>query len=359
MTSLSVRFRSLLALLALVTLAACGSTAAPTATTAPAATEASAATTAPAVTEVPAASEVPAATEAAPTAEATTETSASGTRSIETRYGNVEVPATPARLVTLDEGALDTAVALGIIPVGGISSRLTDGVAPYIADKVPGIAIVGNPGEINFEAVIAATPDLILTHNRIDEETFKKLSAIAPTIVPTNGIGAWKDAAGEYAAALGKTSELEAWLKEFDAKVADAKTKLAIKAGTTGAVIRWMPQGPLVMGRLLPAVVLIEELGLTLPQVAIDLGTDAPHTDVLSLEQLSTVDTDWLFVATFNAEGDTALAGAREQAAFSQLKAEKAKQVVAVNAQLWSSAFGPLAADAILSDIVANVPAAQ
>ncbi len=358
MTSLSVRFRSLLALLALVTLAACGSTAAPTVTTAPAATEASAATTVPAATEVSAATEVPAATEA-PTAEATTETSASGTRSIETRYGTVEVPAAPARLITLDEGALDTAVALGIIPVGGISSRLTDGVAPYIADKVPGIAIVGNPGEINFEAVIAATPDLILTHNRIDEETFKKLSAIAPTIVPTNGIGAWKDAAGEYAAALGKTSELEAWLKAFDVKVADAKTKLAIKAGTTGAVIRWMPQGPLVMGRLLPSVVLIEELGLSLPQVSIDLGTDAPHTDVLSLEQLSTVDTDWLFVATFNAEGDTALAGAREQAAFGQLKAEKAKQVIAVNAQLWSSAFGPLAADAILSDIVANVPAAQ
>ncbi|KPL91095.1 hypothetical protein SE18_04780 [Herpetosiphon geysericola] len=307
---------------------------------------------------MPAETEVPAATEA-PTVEATTETSASATRSIETRYGTVEVPATPARLVTLDEGALDTAVALGIIPVGGISSRLTDGVAPYIAAKVPGIAIVGNPGEINFEAVIAANPDLILTHNRIDEETFKKLSAIAPTIVPTNGIGAWKDAAGEYAAALGKTSELEAWLKEFDVKVADAKTKLAIKAGTTGAVIRWMPQGPLVMGRLLPAVVLIEELGLTLPQVSIDLGTDAPHTDVLSLEQLATVDTDWLFVATFNAEGDTALAGARNQAAFSQLKAEKAKQVIAVNAQLWSSAFGPLAADAILSDIVANVPAAQ
>lgn len=358
MTSLSVRFRSLLALLALVTLAACGSTSAPTATTAPAATEASAATTAPAATEAPASTEAPAATEA-PTAEATTETSASGTRSIETRYGTVEVPATPARLVTLDEGALDTAVALGIIPVGGISSRLSEGVAPYIADKVPGIAIVGNPGEINFEAVIAATPDLILTHNRIDEETYKKLSAIAPTIVPTNGIGAWKDAAGEYAAALGKTSELEAWLKEFDAKVADAKTKLAIKEGTTGAVIRWMPQGPLVMGRLLPAVVLIEELGLSLPQVAIDLGTDAPHTDVLSLEQLATVDTDWLFVATFNAEGDGALATAREQAAFAQLKAEKSKQVVAVNAQLWSSAFGPLAADAILSDIVAGVPAAQ
>ncbi|ABX04449.1 MAG TPA: iron-siderophore ABC transporter substrate-binding protein [Herpetosiphon sp.] len=358
MTSLSVRFRSLLALLALVTLAACGSTTAPTATTAPAATEASAATIPPAGSEVPAETEVPAATEA-PTAEATTETSASGTRSIETRYGTVEVPATPARLVTLDEGALDTAVALGIIPVGGISSRLSEGVAPYIADKVPGIAIVGNPGEINFEAVIAATPDLILTHNRIDEETYKKLSAIAPTIVPTNGIGAWKDAAGEYAAALGKTSELEAWLKEFDAKVADAKTKLAIKEGTTGAVIRWMPQGPLVMGRLLPAVVLIEELGLSLPQVAIDLGTDAPHTDVLSLEQLATVDTDWLFVATFNAEGDGALATAREQAAFGQLKAEKSKQVVAVSAQLWSSAFGPLAADAILSDIVAGVPAAQ
>lgn len=333
MTTLVFRFRSLSVLLALVLLAACGSAATQGV---PAATPPAPAPTTAAATEAPVATEAPA---------------AAADRVIETRYGPVTVPAAPQRVVTLDEGALDTALAVGVTPVGAISSRLTAGVAPYLADQVPGIAIVGSPAETNFEAVVAAAPDLILTGNRVDEETFKNLSAIAPTIVPTNGMAKWQDAAREYAAALGRSAELDAVLVDVDAQISALRAKLAIAPGTTGAVIRWMPQGPLVMGRLLTSVGLLEQLGLALPQIALDLGTDAPHTDVLSLEQLSATDTDWLFVATFNAEGDQALAAVREQAAFSQLKAAQSEQVVSVNAQLWSSAFGPIATQQMLADI--------
>ena len=329
MTTFAFRFRSLSALLILVLLTACGA-ATPTATTPPAAAT------------------------AAPTTAA-----AAAERVIETRFGPVSVPAAPQRVVTLDEGALDTALAVGITPVGAISSRLTSGVAPYLAAMIPGVAIVGSPAETNFEAVVNAAPDLILTSNRVDEETFKKLSAIAPTVVPANGMARWQDAAREYAAALGRTPELETVLVAIDGQISVLREKLAIAPGTTGAVIRWMPQGPLVMGRLLTSVGLLEQLGLTLPQIAVDLGTDAPHTDVLSLEQLSQADTDWLFVATFNAEGEQALAAVREQAAFSQLKAAQSGQVVSVNAQLWSSAYGPIATQMMLADIERSVLAGE
>ena len=95
----------------------------------------------------------------------------------------------------------------------------------------------------------------------------------------------------------------------------------------------------------------MEELGMNLPQIAVDLGTEKPHTDVLSLEQLSEVNTDWLIVATFNEEGSQALSAAREQSVFNELDAVEAGQVIPVSAQLWSSAYGPLATKAMLDDL--------
>ncbi len=273
------------------------------------------------------------------------------TRSVATKYGPVAVPAAPQRVVTLDEGALDTALALGVVPVGALSSRLSTGVAPYLAARVPDIAIVGNPGETNIEAVVSAAPDLILASSRVDEQTYTTLSAIAPTIVPSNSMADWQAATGEYAAALGRTAELEALLADIDTQTMQLRDQLALKPATTGALIRWMPQGPLVLGRLLPGVRLLETLGMTLPSIATDLGSATPHTDIISLEQLSQIDTDWLLVATFNAEGDQALAAAKQQPVFSQLRASQAGQVVPVSAQLWSSAYGPLAMQAMLADI--------
>ncbi|HLU36310.1 MAG TPA: hypothetical protein VKZ61_11095, partial [Thermomicrobiales bacterium] len=60
-----------------------------------------------------------------------------------TGFGPVEVPNDPQRVVTLSEYALDTAVSVGVTPVGAIASTGRETVAPYIADAVPDVAIVG------------------------------------------------------------------------------------------------------------------------------------------------------------------------------------------------------------------------
>lgn len=75
------------------------------------------------------------------------------------------------------------------------------------------------------------------------------------------------------------------------------------------------------------------------------------HSDVLSLENLSQVDGDWLFLATLNDDGQAALDSAKQSPAFNRLNVVQNERVVPVNGQLWSSANGPLAAQAILDGI--------
>lgn len=77
------------------------------------------------------------------------------------------------------------------------------------------------------------------------------------------------------------------------------------------------------------------------------------HSDPLSLENLSRLQGDWLFLATLNEEGDEALAAAKDSPAFARLPVVDSGRVVPVDGQLWTSANGPLAAEAILDDIEA------
>ncbi len=56
-------------------------------------------------------------------------------------------------------------------------------------------------------------------------------------------------------------------------------------------------------------------------------------------------------MATLNEDGREALDAARQSPAFSRLEVAKRDQVIPVDGQLWTSASGPLAAQAVLDDI--------
>ncbi|MFQ3790266.1 ABC transporter substrate-binding protein [Halomonas sp. A29] len=275
-------------------------------------------------------------------------------RSVETAFGEVAVPDSPERVVTLYEGALDVSLAAGIVPVGAVTTRGGDGVARYIEahlDERP--AIVGVVREINLEAVLALEPDVILAPPQLPEAQYRLLSRIAPTVMPlTEGLDpeAWRAESRLFAQALGREAEIEAALAQVDARAAEIADRIAAGEAPSAVLVRWMPQGPMVMsedlftpGLLRAAGVAIHDAGLVRPGV--------PHSDPLSLENLSRVDAEWLFLATLNEEGQEALGAAQASPAFARLEVVARDQVVPVDGQLWSSASGPLAALAILDEL--------
>ncbi|UXZ54886.1 ABC transporter substrate-binding protein [Halomonas sp. 7T] len=280
-------------------------------------------------------------------------------RTLETAYGDVEVADAPERVVTLYEGALDAALAAGIYPLGAVTTRGGDNVAAYVNDYIEahGSArpeIVGVVREINIEAVLAQQPDLILAAPQLPDAQYQLLSQIAPTVVPhTQPLAAdnWEAEARLFGQALNREEAIEEAISAVDQRVdamADAVAEAQI--GDNAYLVRWMPGGPMVMSENLIATGLLERVGLDVQGGEL-IGERGVHSDVLSLENLSQVDGDWLFLATLNDDGQAALDSAKQSAAFNRLNVVQSERVVPVNGQLWSSANGPLAAQAILDDI--------
>lgn len=278
-----------------------------------------------------------------------------GMRTLETRYGPVTLDGEVSRVVTLYEGALDSSVAVGVTPVGAVATRGSQGVAAYMQDKVGELAMVATARETNLEAVIALQPDLILASSSLPEEQYRLLSAVAPTLVPAiEGLDpdAWKQEARLYGQALEREEQMERVLTGVEQRAAELRQRVQqLPAGDRQAVLaRWMPQGPIMMSTRLFSTGLLAATGFEVQDAGI-VKADRPHSAPLSLENLSLMDEDWIFMATLNQDGRDAMAAAERSPAFARLSAVERNRVMPVDGQVWTSASGPLAAHVMLDDI--------
>lgn len=270
-------------------------------------------------------------------------------KTLDTAFGPVAVKENPQRIITLDEGALDTVLALGLQPVGSVAARGAKDLPGYLQPHAKDVPIVGVTREPNLEAIFSQRPDLILASPGLEKRVYDILSKMAPTIVPTAATTApWQERNAQYVAALGKEQEMEARVAQVRARIESLRDR--IEPGQSFSVVRWMPQGPMAMSSKLITGQILTALGLQETAMAAGLG-ERPHSDILSLENLGSVDADWMFIATLNEQGDATLAAAREQPAFNRLNAVRNDRAVTVDGQIWSSGTGVLAAERILDDI--------
>ncbi|HLS21401.1 MAG TPA: iron-siderophore ABC transporter substrate-binding protein [Paenalcaligenes sp.] len=272
-------------------------------------------------------------------------------RQIDTAFGQVEVPVAAQRVVVLDEGALDTALSVGVQPIAALASRGGQDVANYLQEyMVEPIEIVGTVREPNIEAIFRLRPDLILASGETSEALYAKLSRIAPTIVPNaaDTFTDWRTNVRLFARALGKEKEIEQRFAQIDEQ--SQALKGLWSGPQTVSVVRWNPQGPILMSAQLFTGQLIRAAGLNTIALAEELG-NRPHSDTLSLENLAQVDADWLLLASLTADGEQALVEAQKQPVFKRLHAVENDRVKVVDGQVWSSGYGPLAAEVIIEDL--------
>lgn len=273
---------------------------------------------------------------------------------VSTRYGDVEVPEKAQRVIVLSDAALDTALSVNVKPVGTVMSRGQTGGAPdYMADRAGDIELVGTMREVNIEAVLKLQPDLILASPQLTKALYSTLSQIAPTVSPAGSFNDdWRKMVGTYAKALGRKDVLDAEFANLDQRIETIKSELPDSLERV-SILRWNPSGPMLMSAdLFPGRVL-QKLGLKLPELTYNLKR--PHTDTLSLENLPQADSDFIFLATLNKDGEAALQTARQQPAFLTLDAVKEGDVASVNGDVWSSSAGLIAANEMLDDIEQNL----
>ncbi len=274
------------------------------------------------------------------------------TRQVEDAFGNsVTIPTAPERIITLSEIDLDTALTLGVAPIGTVNGRGQAAPPRYLEGKVPkGIEVVGDLDNPNLEVLLELEPDLILT-GPVKPEQLAILNEIAPTVITFNWARPWQESMLRTAHVLNKDAEAQAFLERYKARAAEARQKLQDHQGETLSIVRWNPKGPSYMFKDAFSSTVLEDVGLKRPPHQQDPGHT--HSMALSLESLELLDGDGLVIGTLATSGEAveALNQAEETAAFRQLSAIQAKRFAAVDGSLWTSLGGPMAALQVIEDI--------
>jgi iron complex transport system substrate-binding protein len=268
-------------------------------------------------------------------------------RQVQTAKGPVEVKGTPSRVVVLDIGQLDDALALGVKPVGMV--RIEAGAEPpdYLAAKLQGITEVGTVLQPSLEAIAALSPDLILGSKKRNDKIYDQLTAIAPTIL-TETIGFdWIGDFTMYADALGKQDEAKKLLAEYQQSVDALKASLGDRREKTQVSIL----------RALPGQVYIYQAGSFVGRVIGDVGLPRNPAqskealgEVVTAESLGNASGDVLFYSFYGKDG-SALEQLKKLPAWGDINAVKSGKVYEVDDDYWFVGTGYLAAQLILADL--------
>ncbi|MDT0268137.1 iron-siderophore ABC transporter substrate-binding protein [Streptomyces sp. DSM 44915] len=277
-----------------------------------------------------------------------------GTRTVDSAMGPVEVPENPQRVVVLDTAELDTAITLGVIPVGAVQADATQEFLDYLPqDQLADIENVGGIAAPNLEAINDLDPDLIIGSKVRDEQRYDELSAIAPTVF-TETVGApWQENFLTHADALGRSAEAEEVVAAYQAHVAEVVEAIGgpeAAADIEVSMLRFIDGGNTrLYGRENYIGGILGDLGLGRPAI-VDDAPDGFAVEI-SPEQVDQADGDVIYYASYgdpDASGEDAAVGGP---LWEDLTAVQEGRAFPVNDQLWYLGIGYTAAEQILDEI--------
>ncbi|QUH03537.1 iron-siderophore ABC transporter substrate-binding protein [Saccharopolyspora erythraea] len=218
--------------------------------------------------------------------------------SVDTTFGRVTVPARPQRVVALGWSDAETALALGVQPVGASDWQGSggNGVGPWAAGLYTQPPTKLGTTEPDYEAIAALRPDLILnTRSSGDPAQNEILSKIAPTVGPPPGTVAygtgWREQMRLVSQALGKPELGEQRIAELDGRLRDATRTHPEPAGKTVAVAAYYGNkwGAYLPGD--PRVEFMTDLGMKNKPEINALANGTFYADIAH-ERLSTISAD-------------------------------------------------------------------
>ncbi|MEU1089823.1 iron-siderophore ABC transporter substrate-binding protein [Streptomyces sp. NPDC005892] len=279
------------------------------------------------------------------------DTDTKGSRTVTDAAGTkVTVPADPNRVVVLSEMDLDSSLTLGVKPVGLTAGRGQKGAPAYLTDKAAGIEVVGAVTGPDIEKVVRAAPDVILAGQMTDTQVLSQLRKIAPTLVTVGDDKDWKKSLSLTGEVLGRANEADAFLADYDTKVAALKADLGAEAGAEVSVARYSPQGSAVMQQGVFISDVLNDVGFTRPGIQAEKGEG--HSTPISEENLAELDGDWLFIGTLTSTGGSGVVGRLSaEPAYQQLGAVEAGHVTEIDGSMWTSLGGAEAAVNVLADL--------
>lgn len=273
------------------------------------------------------------------------DTSASGAHVVVHAMGETEVPADPQRVVVLDSSFLDSAVALGVVPLGAPEGRSAAGLPSYLpADVLESVEIIGETNNPNLEAIAALDPDVIIGAKVRHEAIYDQLSQIAPTVFSESSGTSWTEQVLLTGDALGRLDEAERLLAEFEARATDVGAAIGAD-GMTASIVRFLPDETRLYG---PGTF----SGSVLTTVGFDLGEkdwNEYSMALISTEQIELVDADVIFTTVSGEEADTNRPQFEEL--WQTLSAVSSGNQFDVDSDIWMTGIGVIGANLILDDL--------
>jgi len=255
--------------------------------------------------------------------------------------GETAVPADPQRVVVLEPVQLDTAVALGDIPVGAAVLSEATGIPTYLGPEAAGIATVGTVAEPSIEKIAALDPDLILGTESRHAELYDQLSGIAPTVFMASQADPWPDNVLFVGRTFGTDAQAQALLDGYRARCAEIADRFDT-AGKTAQLIRPRNEQLTLYGPTSFAGSTLECAGYTIPprdwqnSISVDLSPE------LVLEARA----DYVFVTTVDPSDRTTI-----PPAVAAVSAESFPQLHLVDQSFWITGVGPRGGMTVLDDI--------
>ncbi|GLH96862.1 ABC transporter substrate-binding protein [Phytohabitans aurantiacus] len=286
-----------------------------------------------------------------------TQSEGAETRTITHAMGTTDVPANPQRVVVLDTDKVDTALSLGIVPVGAARATEADGWPTYLGDKVSSMKEVGVLAEPDLEAIAALKPDLILGSKFRQEKFYDELKAIAPTVF-TERVGiTWKENFLLDGVALGKEQQAKDLLAGYEKRAKEVGTKIGNPAERKISIVRFMPAEIRVYGPESFSGIVVGDVGLGRTERQLLANKDDKRFDKLSPERISEVDGDVIFFCAYGQKAEAQQATVTAGNLWRGLSAVKAGKAYPVTDETWMTGIGVTAAGKILDDLEKHLTA--
>jgi iron complex transport system substrate-binding protein len=269
-------------------------------------------------------------------------------RTVEHAMGQTEIPQQPERVVVLDTGELDTALSLGVTPVGAVTTAVSDGFLSYLAEDAADVEVVGTIAEPNLEAIAALRPDLILSNRTRHEDLYDELSRIAPTVFAERVGAVWKENFLLDAEALGLEDDAVQQLEKYETAAAEVGRSIGDPAGTTISALRFVDGTIRVYSPQSFIGTVIADIGLDQLELPV---ADVPTFTELSAEELTQADAEIVLYSSYGPAEDSGEEAAVAGPLWSRLGAVQADRAFAVEDDVFFTGIGLTAATLMLEDL--------
>lgn len=215
-------------------------------------------------------------------------------------HGITQITSAPTAVAALGPGDADAVLSLGLQPVAIAGAGNT--LPSWLESKLTGNpAVKDTVGFIDTSAIQSAKPDVIIADGDIDDATYERLSAIAPTVTQpkdTSHAWNWQTQLKWVGKILGRETDADKLIDQVASQQTDLKNQNPKAAGKSVQVINVSDSG--VSQTLTPsnAADYLSSLGLNYDQSLGRQSSDQTSTRPMSdLAKLFQVRTDVLVVA--------------------------------------------------------------